>query len=213
MRYEEFVADFAERTFKNLMLVCNPLDKEDKTQSGDEGYEVTQLINSFIGLLIFPKEKHFNSSWKNELKNFPSDEIKESYHAGIRNGCCEYLRCRHGFRVGECSEYFCLVYHLRNAIAHGKIVPNSRISHMPSVEEFEFTDLDKNKKECPQISFVLHKEDIYTILTDLLLHTMHAAPKGYKHIINIQDIEKYASYFAREGVSKKSSTNSNETLQ
>src|SRR5688572_21335039 len=55
MRYEDVVADFAERTKKNLEL----LKKFQAENPESAVYEVTQLINSMLGLLVFPKEGYF----------------------------------------------------------------------------------------------------------------------------------------------------------
>lgn len=185
MKYEEFVADFAERTFENLMLVC---DK--KTQSG-EGYEVTQLINSFTGLLIFPKEKDKKEdldSWKKELIEFPKhSKVEQAYDAGVN-------AAPHGeyYRPSGSSKYFRLVYHLRNAVAHENVVVHdSHIGPMSSVEGFKFTDYNPNNKE-QEISFVLHNEDIYAILTDLL---GRVAPTS---TINDSDIQRCAKHFAKK---------------
>ena len=54
MMYEDFIKDFSMRTFKNLKTICE--DNPD--------YEVTQLLNSCLGLLVFPKEEYFDTMWK-----------------------------------------------------------------------------------------------------------------------------------------------------
>lgn len=51
MNYEDVVADFAKRTSKNLEAL------EGIQGQGEEVFEVTQLINSMLGLLIFPREE------------------------------------------------------------------------------------------------------------------------------------------------------------
>lgn len=51
MDYEDLVADFAERTRSNL-------DVLQKAQaSGERVYEVTALVNSLLGLLVFPQQR------------------------------------------------------------------------------------------------------------------------------------------------------------
>jgi len=55
MNYQNLVKDFALRTKHNLRAL------RDIQNSGKEVYEVTQLINSMLGLLIFPKENYFRS--------------------------------------------------------------------------------------------------------------------------------------------------------
>ena len=44
---EEFVADFVRRTKENIKCGCHP-------------YEITQRINSLVGLLILPKERYYD---------------------------------------------------------------------------------------------------------------------------------------------------------
>ncbi len=61
------VHDFARRTLANLnsieRLAC---------EDGDKYFEVTQLINSAIGLLIFPKEADYNSVPETKLCDLPT---------------------------------------------------------------------------------------------------------------------------------------------
>lgn len=52
MLYEEFIRDFAIRTEANLLFI------EKESKNNDALYEVTQLINSTLGLLIFPVEEY-----------------------------------------------------------------------------------------------------------------------------------------------------------
>ena len=51
MEYLVLVKDFAKRTRYNLAIV-----RAHKDQS-QEAYEVTQLVNSLLGLIVLPKEK------------------------------------------------------------------------------------------------------------------------------------------------------------
>src|SRR5215208_943456 len=55
MEYESLVHDFARRTRANLQTI------QRLSETGGEGpvYEVTQLVNSLLGLLIFPQQKLF----------------------------------------------------------------------------------------------------------------------------------------------------------
>jgi len=56
MKYEHVIRDFANRTCKNLEYIDNCREDPDI-----EVYEVTQLINSMLGLLVFPQQRFFNS--------------------------------------------------------------------------------------------------------------------------------------------------------
>jgi hypothetical protein len=64
MEYQSLVKDFALRTRKNLEAV-----REIQRTDPDKVYEVTQLINSMLGLLVFPQQKYFD--------NIPSTPIAE----------------------------------------------------------------------------------------------------------------------------------------
>lgn len=50
MMYEEVIHDFAQRTRKNLKVI------ESLQEAGLEVFEVTQLVNSCLGLLVFPQQ-------------------------------------------------------------------------------------------------------------------------------------------------------------
>ncbi|TIH13502.1 hypothetical protein D0S45_14405 [Marinifilum sp. JC120] len=78
---DELVRVFSERTFANLEYI------EKAKQNGDSVYEATQLINSLLGLIIFPKE-HTDSIIPNkpldELKNWPLFDDCEDLNDFIR---------------------------------------------------------------------------------------------------------------------------------
>jgi hypothetical protein len=50
------VCDFAQRTLVNLKFIEKHYTKFRKGEEEIEVYEITQLINSMLGLLVFPKE-------------------------------------------------------------------------------------------------------------------------------------------------------------
>ena len=54
MEYKDIVGDFAERTRINLRYI----EEARKQGNGKEVYEVTQLINSMLGLLVFPQQEY-----------------------------------------------------------------------------------------------------------------------------------------------------------
>jgi hypothetical protein len=55
MNYEVLVKDFAERTMANLKTI------ERMHQDGRPVFETTQLINSCLGLLVFPQQTYVDS--------------------------------------------------------------------------------------------------------------------------------------------------------
>ncbi len=102
MDYQNLVKDFPRRTRQNLeTLRC--LQAEQPSQ---EIYEVTQLVNSLLGLLVFPQQKYFNT-----IPEIPLDDLAAQ-----------------GWPIPEVIGDFpqvknlCdLIQYLRNAIAHFNI--------------------------------------------------------------------------------------------
>lgn len=64
---DHVVLDFAKRTQHNLAVVRK------LSASGEEVYEVTQFINSLLGLLIFPKEEFFQVTPTTPLARLASE--------------------------------------------------------------------------------------------------------------------------------------------
>lgn len=99
MIYHELVVDFAKRTRENL----ETLRKLQKERPDIKVYEVTQLINSLLGLLVFPKERFIN-----HIPEIPLDELSRQGWP-IPKVTGDYPQAAH-LRA--------LVRYLRNAIAH-----------------------------------------------------------------------------------------------
>lgn len=107
MEYSNVVRDFVARTRVNLELI------EQKAKAGEEAYEVTQLVNSLLGLLVFPQQRYFN-----QIPNIPMEELKAAGWPEIRvEG--EFLPPR---TLRDLMRY------LRNAVAHFNIefIPDGR---------------------------------------------------------------------------------------
>jgi hypothetical protein len=97
MDYQNLVVDFAKRTKHNL-------DRIRQMKQGDETvYEVTQLINSMLGLLVFPKENFYEN-----IPRIPIDELE-------RKGWIIPKVIGSFPQVTDLRE---LIRYLRNAIAH-----------------------------------------------------------------------------------------------
>jgi len=97
MQYEDLVKDFVDRTTFNLNLV------RDKVTNGEEGYEVTQFINSLLGLLVFPQQTFY-------------DKIPETPLADLEKDGWPIPRIRGNYpQVSNLKE---LTKYLRNCIAH-----------------------------------------------------------------------------------------------
>lgn len=95
--YEEVIRDFAERTRANLRTI------EQLEAEGREVYEVTQLVNSTLGLLVFPQQEYIN--------RIPHTSLEDLEQQGW-----PIPSVRGGFQQVENLNQ--LVRYLRNAIAH-----------------------------------------------------------------------------------------------
>lgn len=104
MTYKEFIRDFVKRT------------KENYEKVKDGPYEVTQLINSAIGLLIVPREyEKKNESEKEDKKKNKKIQISDDFvDESLLNKMisCVDDKYKNNLDLAE------LVRHLRNGIAH-----------------------------------------------------------------------------------------------
>lgn len=100
MMYEDVVADFAERTRRNLRAL------ESLKDQGQEVFEVTQLVNSMLGLLIFPREEFVG-----RIPRIPLAQLEE----------LGWPVPKARPRFSQASDLNELVRYLRNAISHFNI--------------------------------------------------------------------------------------------
>lgn len=116
MNYKNLVKDFALRTRKNLVA----LRELQKAQPEAEIYEVTQLINSMLGLLVFPQQKYVRSIPKTPLdelvrQGWPVPQVDGNYpQAENLNDLVRLLRnsishCNMEFQSDSCGEITGLV--------------------------------------------------------------------------------------------------------
>jgi len=109
MEYKDLVKDFAERTRINLSII------QDEVKSGRDAYEVTQLINSLLGLLVFPEQAF--------IKKIPEIKIDDLKKQGwpIPRVCGNY---------SQVSDLKQLVRYLRNGIAHFNVCFTDKDGHV-----------------------------------------------------------------------------------
>lgn len=123
MMYEDVVADFAWRTQQNLSAL------EEAQRSGARVYETTLLINSMLGLLVFPREEF--------LERIPKTPLSELRAAGW-----PLPRVRHGFT--QASNLAELVRYLRNAISHFNIeFQSDSENHISGVRVWNVRDRER----------------------------------------------------------------------
>jgi hypothetical protein len=99
MEYSDVIKEFAMRTKDNLIII----EDLSKINSEVNAYEVTQLINSMLGLLVFPKEKYINAIPEIIL----SDLVKAGWAVPEVKGS-----------FPQANNLRELIRYMRNAIAH-----------------------------------------------------------------------------------------------
>lgn len=121
-----FEKEFAKRTLANLKFIDNEVDKRHKQGIDDKDihdvFEVTQLINSFVGMVILPKEKFYNNLRRNN--RFLSPEASQLL-ANLSNDRRRYFSTYtfeyRGETVREELNPKTLSRHFRNAVAHNNL--------------------------------------------------------------------------------------------
>lgn len=134
----ERIIDFIQRTQINLSFIEEMAKRE---ENENRLFEVGQLINSLVGLLIFPKEKHFDKIPKTYYENLLQDgwpKIEINWHRTDKNQ--KHLKT--------------LIRMLRNSVAHFNIefLPETGEGH---IEGLRF----KNICRCGDVTF----EAIFTV--------------------------------------------------
>ena len=116
MMSEDVIRDFAERTRLNLRAI------ERLETDGHDVYEVTQLVNSTLGLLVFPQQEFVD-----RIPETPLTEL-------VRDGWPVPTVRRGADRVNNLNQ---LIRYLRNAIAHFNIVRRRRSKRSTCVASLE----------------------------------------------------------------------------
>jgi len=101
MEYKNLVTDFIERTQQNLKVI-EEINKKDLLPV----YEVTQLINSLLGLLVFPCESYYD-----QIPEIPLAQL-------VQKG---WIIPRVSGKFQQVENLRELMRYLRNSIAHTNI--------------------------------------------------------------------------------------------
>lgn len=120
MNYSDLVTDFAGRTLDNY-----------QNYQGD--YDVTQLINSMIGLLVFPKEMCFKKQQDKLNDTLISKNLLDSMQR------CVVENKENGLDLGT-ANLRDIVRHMRNALAHGGFEANTHDPKVETIKKITFTD-------------------------------------------------------------------------
>ena len=127
---KEFVADFVHRTKVNITHGCHP-------------YEVTQRINSLIGLLVLPKERYYD--------NINDSMINSELLAALMKG----------INIPSNSRKLNLKYivrRMRNAIAHFNIECKAD-KHTHLIDHIVFEDFNyENNSKNPDFQITISND-------------------------------------------------------
>ncbi len=151
---KNFVADFAYRTKKNLDFI-------NKNKNTHKIFETTQMINSFLGLIIFPQER----SIFNKISCDPVF-LSKLIHC-IKKNTYE----------GE-IDFSKILRHLRNSIAHGKIEINSLEEEDKHFEINNLIFKDKNPKNESEEFIIDISIDDLKILVNIILTEIEEKQKN-----------------------------------
>ena len=148
---EELVRIFSERTLINLEYI------EQKCHAGEQVYDATQLINSLLGLIVFPKERDFM-----RIPEIPLDDLEGWPHVE-KTGTCSNLRdfCRR----------------MRNAVAHCNIL----LLGSELIEGVKFQNKNKNGNVTWEHDFNI---DEVKKIACMLHKTLNAKSFSQRNIIN-----------------------------
>lgn len=166
-----FEKEFAKRTLANLKYIENEIDRRHSQGISDQDihdvFEVTQLINSFIGMLILPKEAFFRSMGNNvPFKSKKANDIlmdlsrdPNKYHSTYK------YTDRYGDEHKERLTPKNLARHFRNAVAHNhlSILPKDYTGD-GIITGVEFSD---NNSRGEDFTLELNIDEIRTLLLAL----------------------------------------------
>jgi len=147
MDYKNLVRDFVIRTRKNLDYI----EETVRTDPEAEVYEVTQLVNSMLGMIVFPKERYFEHIPENPLEELQ----KEGWVIPEVTG-----------NFKQVNNLRQLMRHLRNSIAHSNLEFDSDGHTLTGIRLWNCKDHQKNWEVRMTI---LELRDLTSRFIDLIL--------------------------------------------
>ena len=158
-----FATDFADRTKTNYEIV---------KKSRDNHYEVTQLINSLLGLIVIPTEAFYDEIIADIISKSKKVEMFRKYNDQIKkidNIICESIENKKYYNdYSEEENAITVIKHIRNSIAHGgneglMFYPiNEMESGENKIKSIIFYD---NNKYISKFNNVEHSYEFYIELT------------------------------------------------
>jgi hypothetical protein len=117
---------FAQRSYMNLRIIEKSLEKT------GEGHVVTQLVQSLLSYIVFPKERRFYDY----IKHISLDEIYGAERPFVQ-------------MIGKTNNLNQLLRHLRNAVGHGLVVFHGSGPHGSDSRKLEEIFIEFGDREDP----------------------------------------------------------------
>lgn len=126
---QNFLKDFINRTLINLEFI------QQAEKQGKEVYEVTQLVNSCLGLVVILQQ--YGDGFFTDADIFPI--LLKDLQNAITTNTYKGNRKKTNFNN--------ILYHLRNALSHGKLdFTNEEHDGKMQISSIKFTDADIKDK-------------------------------------------------------------------
>ena len=181
---EDFEFELARRTIVNLNNIDHQYVQQKKAGRTDEQisdvYEVTQLLNSFIGLLVIPRERFLVYGNTEMPSIFVTEEARELLKTLNRERNKPSGRYYTTYKNGkERLTPWTISRHLRNAISHGSLdIQPKTIEQGSSITGFSF--IDKNIKTEEEFKLELTIQEIRLILIETANLILSHFPQTYR---------------------------------
>lgn len=198
---EIFVKEFGNRTIHNLNIIKDKKKADlaknkryDKVEKNN--YEVTQLLNSLLGLLVIPFERYKNSKDKDLMKMEDTTHYNRIRHFIDKLRKSNRLYNDYPPNIDKYGEVCNFIRHLKNSLSHSG---NQRIGFCPiretdkdeTIEEIIFSDMKKDDTDQRKKYHFYAKINIKTELEDLAqsIHGLYSQLEK-EHMVSKNDYKK-----------------------
>lgn len=180
----DYLMDFAQRTKENLRFIKREVERQKEEGKKEEDltvFEVTQMINSFVGFIMFPKQVFFKyldpdvefitEESKCVFEKISKNRAKYKYHSTYK----KYNEQTKSYDMNENEELTAktLILHFRNAVGHENLsVLPTHSNTTKTIQAFKIKDRKKYDGGWMEFSIEIPVEELENLIIgmcDLLL--------------------------------------------
>lgn len=188
----DYLMDFAQRTKDNLYFIKNEVERQRTNGIKEEEltvFEVTQLIYSFVGFVMFPKQKYFDfldpkvefstEDSKKVFEKICDNPKKYHYYSSYK----KYDENTRDYIMNENEELTAktLILHFRNAVGHDNLSVIPKESRKTNkIEAFIIQDQKKYRGTVMKFSVRIPVEDLEDLIIGMCDLLLAHNPKGSK---------------------------------